>query len=131
MGSVVSTYGDVYSFGILVLELFTGKRPTDDMFIDGLSLHSFVKMSIPDRVMEMTDPVLFRTRQEENMATDARDSEMHNGIKDCLTSVYGIGIACSTEIPGDRIEISNALNQLQFVKKTFLKGRVTRRIRRI
>ncbi|KAJ9559462.1 hypothetical protein OSB04_014076 [Centaurea solstitialis] len=128
MGSRVSIYGDVYSFGILILELFTGKRPTDDMFSDGLSLHSFVKIAIPERVMEITDPVLFRTTQEENMAKDAHDSKMHNGIEDCLTSVYGIGIACSTEIPRDRIEISNALNQLLFVKKTFLKGRVTRKI---
>ncbi|KAJ9559467.1 hypothetical protein OSB04_014081 [Centaurea solstitialis] len=119
MGSRLSTYGDVYSFGILILELFTGNRPTDDMFSDGLSLHSFVKMAIPDQVMEITDPVLFRTREEGNMATDTRDSEMHDGIESCLTSVYGIGIACSTEIPGDRIEISNALNQLQFVKKNF------------
>ncbi|KAJ9559465.1 hypothetical protein OSB04_014079 [Centaurea solstitialis] len=130
MGSKVSTYGDVYSYGILILELFTGNRPIDDMFGDALSLHSFVKMAIPDRVMEISDPVLFRTREEGNMATDARDSEMHDGIEGCLTSVYGIGIACSTEIPGDRIEISKALNQLQFVKKTFLKGRLTRRIRR-
>ena len=127
----MSTYGDVYSFGILILELFTGNRPAEDMFSDGLSLHGFVKMAIPDRVMEITDPVLFRTRLEENMATDAHDSEMHDGIEDCLTFVYGIGIACSTEIPGDWIEINNALDELLFLKKTFLKGRVTRRIRRI
>ncbi|KAJ9559466.1 hypothetical protein OSB04_014080 [Centaurea solstitialis] len=119
MGSRLSTYGDVYSFGILILELFTGKRPTDEMFSDGLSLHSFVKTAIPERVIEITDPVLFRTREEENMATDARDREMHDGIECCLTSVYGIGIACSTEMPGDRIEISNALKQLLFVKKNF------------
>ncbi|CAL5363838.1 unnamed protein product [Camellia sinensis] len=43
MGSEVSAYGDIYSFGILLLEMLTGKRPTDEMFKDGLSLHSFVK----------------------------------------------------------------------------------------
>ncbi|KAJ9559374.1 LOW QUALITY PROTEIN: hypothetical protein OSB04_013988 [Centaurea solstitialis] len=117
MGSKVSTYGDVYSFGILVLELFTGKRPTAEMFSDGLSLHGFVKMAIPDKVMEITDPVLFKTSQEETMIKDAR------GMEECLTSVYQIGSACSMEIPRDRIEISDALNQLQVVKRTFLKAR--------
>ncbi|XP_024984275.1 putative receptor-like protein kinase At3g47110 [Cynara cardunculus var. scolymus] len=120
MGSKVSTYGDVYSFGILILELFTGNRPTDEMFSNGLSLHGFVKMAIPDQVMEITDPVLFKTRQEENMTTDARDFETYGPIEVCLTYVYRIGTACSMELPRDRIEMSNVLDQLQLVKKTFL-----------
>ncbi|GJZ18918.1 kinase-like domain-containing protein [Tanacetum coccineum] len=32
---------DVYSFGILLLEVMTGKKPTDDMFNEGLSIHKF------------------------------------------------------------------------------------------
>jgi serine/threonine protein kinase len=47
MGGEASTEGDVYSYGILVLEMFTGRRPTDDMFKDGLNLHDFVKMALP------------------------------------------------------------------------------------
>nr|AGT17283.1 kinase [Saccharum hybrid cultivar R570] len=38
-GSAVSTTGDVYSLGILLLEMFTGRSPTDDMFGDMLDLH--------------------------------------------------------------------------------------------
>jgi serine/threonine protein kinase len=56
----VSTYGDVYSFGILLLEMFTGKRPTDDMFQDGLNLHNYVEIALPGRVTEVVDPMLFR-----------------------------------------------------------------------
>ncbi|XP_074282400.1 uncharacterized protein LOC141606913, partial [Silene latifolia] len=39
LGSGPSTEGDVYSYGILLLELMTGKSPTDSMFKEGYSLH--------------------------------------------------------------------------------------------
>ena len=38
LGSKPSTSGDVYSFGILLLEMLVGKKPTDEMFKEGLSL---------------------------------------------------------------------------------------------
>jgi serine/threonine protein kinase len=38
-GSSVSTQGDVYSLGILLLEMFTGRSPTDEIFNDSLDLH--------------------------------------------------------------------------------------------
>ena len=37
MGSKVSVEGDIYSFGIILLEMITGKRPTDEMFKDGIN----------------------------------------------------------------------------------------------
>uniref|UniRef100_A0A7N2LF11 non-specific serine/threonine protein kinase n=1 Tax=Quercus lobata TaxID=97700 RepID=A0A7N2LF11_QUELO len=48
MGNEVSTFGDIYSYGILLLEMFTGKRPTDNIFKDDLNLHDFVRGALPE-----------------------------------------------------------------------------------
>ena len=47
MGNEVSTNGDIYNYSILLLEMFTGKRPTDNMFKDNLNFHDFVKGVLP------------------------------------------------------------------------------------
>ncbi|MFQ6651261.1 hypothetical protein Gotur_023650 [Gossypium turneri] len=60
MGSELSTKGDVYSYGILLLEMFTGKRPTDERFKESLSLHNFVKSTLPERISEIIDPILLQ-----------------------------------------------------------------------
>ncbi|KAK4595326.1 hypothetical protein RGQ29_013680 [Quercus rubra] len=43
MGDETSIEADTYSYRILLLEMFLGKRPTDDMFKDGLNVHNFAK----------------------------------------------------------------------------------------
>lgn len=55
MGSKVSKEGDIYSFGILLLEIFTGKRPTSDDFGNGLNLNQFVNTALPGRVTHIID----------------------------------------------------------------------------
>ncbi|CAL5414365.1 unnamed protein product [Camellia sinensis] len=58
MGDMASTLGDVYSFWILLLGMFTSKKPTDDMFNDHLNLHNFIKNAFLERVMEIIDPYI-------------------------------------------------------------------------
>ncbi|XP_073103355.1 receptor kinase-like protein Xa21 [Elaeis guineensis] len=67
-GGQVSTSGDVYSYGILLLEMLTGKRPIDDMFKDGLSLRKFVEIAFLDRIIMVMDP-LMPLAEEEKMPT--------------------------------------------------------------
>ena len=55
LGSVVSTKGDVYSYGIILLEMIIGKRPIDSMFSEDLNLHKYASMALPNRVMEIMD----------------------------------------------------------------------------
>ncbi|KHG14432.1 hypothetical protein F383_17994 [Gossypium arboreum] len=62
MGSELSTKGDVYSYGILLLEMSTEKRPTDERFREGLSLRNFVKATLPERIIKVADPILVEER---------------------------------------------------------------------
>jgi len=51
MGGQIFVLGDIYSYGVLLLEMFTGKRPNNDMFKDGLSIQKFTAIALPKRVM--------------------------------------------------------------------------------
>ncbi|KAA8539596.1 hypothetical protein F0562_026288 [Nyssa sinensis] len=149
LGSEVSRKGDVYSYGILLLEMMTGKKPTDPMFEDGLNqdsfaavalpgiillevltgkrpvledslnLHGFAKAALPDRVMEIVDPIL-RDSIEEEEAVGASDNwrtrQVRNGnITKCMISMVKIGVACSMESPQDRMEITETSQQVEIM----------------
>ncbi|XP_019163084.1 PREDICTED: probable LRR receptor-like serine/threonine-protein kinase At3g47570 [Ipomoea nil] len=117
MGSELSTYGDIYSYGILLLEIFTGKSPTSDIFNNGLTLHNYVRVALPKQVTEVVDPKLFHTS-----ANATSKSLVHRDlILECLISIFKIGIACSVELPRDRMNIGNVLKELHSIKDTLLK----------
>ena len=42
LGGKASTSGDVYSFGILLLEMIIAKKPTYGIFQEGLSINKFI-----------------------------------------------------------------------------------------
>ncbi|THF98988.1 hypothetical protein TEA_022310 [Camellia sinensis var. sinensis] len=115
MGCKVSAYGDIYSFGILVLEMFTGKRPTNEMFKDGLSLHSFVKEALPCSVPEISEPTLFMIKGEEEECFIRGEKTV-----ECLSLILEIGVNCSLELPRERMDIDDVATKLHFIKDTLL-----------
>jgi LRR receptor-like serine/threonine-protein kinase FLS2 len=57
----VSIKGNVYSYGIILLEMIKMKKPTDTMFVEELTLKRWVNASRPNRMMEVVDEGLLRT----------------------------------------------------------------------
>ncbi|KAJ4702658.1 putative Receptor-kinase [Melia azedarach] len=133
MNGHVSILGDIYSFGILLLEMFTGKRPTDDMFKDDLSIHKFVSMAFPVHVMEIIDPLMIFEEEnsdendehgiEEKAVNTDIDSQVQKRRKmeECLVSVMKIGLMCSTASPRERRAMNDVVNNLHGIRDSFLR----------
>lgn len=122
MGSALSAMGDVYSYGILILEMMTGKRPTDVMFVEGLNLHNFAKMSLSDRLMDALDPLLVQSIWAEIAASadrlNTQAQERHWSVTiECLKRIMEIGVACSLESAQERTHISSVHVELHSIRK--------------
>ncbi|CAI9273684.1 unnamed protein product [Lactuca saligna] len=115
VGSKMTSSGDVYSFGILLLEVMTGKRPTDNIFIEGLTLHRFAYMALPDHVTDVLDDDLLNFLQEDAIPTIAADVKK---IEECMASTVKLGVSCSVDSPAQRMNIVNVVHELQHILDT-------------
>ncbi|CAM8924218.1 unnamed protein product [Rhodiola kirilowii] len=118
-GATISAQGDIYSYGIILLELITGKRPTDDMFNNGMSLRSFCERAISSDqvdVEEFVDQHLVNELQE--AAQTHRNSEQVKlKYHTILVAFVEIGISCSTESSKDRMNIQSAVRCLERIRE--------------
>ncbi|CAL5436290.1 unnamed protein product [Camellia sinensis] len=120
VGGEASIKGDVYSYGIVLLEMFTGKRPTDNMFTDNFNLHNHVKMAAAEQVMESVDPSLISEGPtESNRTTGSSRGNVVRTLK-CLGCILQIGVMCSADLPSERMNIGDALNELQVIRDVYL-----------
>ncbi|XP_073294675.1 uncharacterized protein [Primulina huaijiensis] len=113
MTNSMTMQGDVYSFGILVLEMFTNIRPTDDAALNGhSSLHHLVKHALHSQEMNTVDQIFDLHEQA--------DQKMQIKIKNCVNSVLEIGVACSMELPKDRMTMTDVVVELDKIRKAYL-----------
>lgn len=105
-GNPASIKGDVFSFGVLLLEIFTGRRPTDAMFTGASGLDSFVESALAaDRVFEVTDPRI----------SFWQNSKARVEAHKCLVSVFRIGLSCLKESPSERPDMKAVFKEMAAV----------------
>ncbi|PUZ45268.1 hypothetical protein GQ55_8G208200 [Panicum hallii var. hallii] len=121
-GNMVSTHGDIYSYGILVLETITGRRPTDSAFRQGLSLREYVVLALQDRIVYAIDTPL--SLDLLNELRTVGDSAYKRKIF-CVVSLLRLGMSCTQQSPSSRTSTGDIIKELLAIKDSIQREHIT------
>ena len=93
--------------------MFTGRRPTDDMFSGSLDLHRHSEDALADRIWEIADATMW-------LHTDSFDSTARSKIENCLVSAIALGVSCSKKQPRERTLIQDAVAEMHAIRDSYL-----------
>ena len=135
MGGKASTSGDVYGFGILLLEMIIAKKPTDSMFQEGLSLNKFISEVYQSKILDIVDPRLFKDNEsltrssstsystggDSSSISSSNNNNNNNNIgfrgEECVAAMVRVGLSCAAHSSKDRFTMREALSKLQEIKR--------------
>ncbi|PHT82753.1 hypothetical protein T459_11196 [Capsicum annuum] len=103
LDGLVSTKCDIYSYGIMLLETFTRRKPNE--FDRDLSLKQWVSYSLPEGVMDVVDA---------NLLTST-GNRLQKEL-DVVASIMKVALDCCAESPARRTNMKDVVGMLQKIK---------------
>ncbi|KAA8538304.1 hypothetical protein F0562_027873 [Nyssa sinensis] len=133
-----STIGLKGSIGYIALVLgfccwrFTGKKPIDEMFQEGLNLNKFASAVEEKHILEILDPRLVNENgysdnnprnsslsDTENISSPVSSNAINNWdsrSEECLAAVIRVGLSCAAHLVEDRLTTRETLKKLQDIR---------------
>jgi hypothetical protein len=100
----------VFSYGIMLLEVFTGRKPEDAMFVGDLTLRRWVQQLFPAELIHAVDTRLLHR--------SFSWYELHDNF---LAPIIEIGLLCTKDSPKDRIKLSDVVLRLTKIQIAYTK----------
>ena len=91
------------------MEIFTRRKPTDDMFVAELSLKTWINGSLPNSIMQVLDSNLVQ-----------QIGEQIDVILTHMSSIFSLALNCCEDSPEARINMTDVIASLTKIKTLVL-----------